>query len=116
MVSVAFQQPIGQLEHVRHALVGEAVVHYPMFASGLHEPAPAEAGKVVGDLGLGQAEPAGQLPGRQLPPSAEQGQDAQSGGVAEGAEVLGHQVLSGGCLGEAKRCELRQWLLRFRNS
>jgi hypothetical protein len=41
MVSVAFQQPIGQLEHVRHALVGEAVVHHPMFASGLHEPAPA---------------------------------------------------------------------------
>jgi hypothetical protein len=70
MVSVAFQQPIGQLQHVGHPLVGEAVMHHPMFASGLHEPAPAEAGKVVGDLGLGQAEPTGQLPGRQLPLSA----------------------------------------------
>jgi hypothetical protein len=78
MVRVAFQQPIGQLEDVRHALVGEAVVHQPMFASGLHEPTPAEAGEVVGDLGLGQAEPASQLPGRQLLLSAEQGQDAQS--------------------------------------
>jgi hypothetical protein len=41
MVSVAFQQPIGQLQHVCDALVGEAVVHRPMVASGLHEPAPA---------------------------------------------------------------------------
>jgi hypothetical protein len=61
---------------------------------------------VIGDLGLGQAEPAGQLPGRQLPLSVQQGQDAQSGRVAEGAEVLGHQVLSGGGLGEAERGEL----------
>jgi hypothetical protein len=106
MVSVAFQQPIGQLEDVGHALVGEAVVHHPMFASGLYEPAPAEAGQVVGDLGLGQAEPASQFPGRQLPLGAEQRQDAQPGRVAEGAEVLGHQVLSGGCLGEAERCKL----------
>jgi hypothetical protein len=43
---------------------------------------------VVGDLGLGLGEPAGQGTGRQLPLGLQQPEDAQPGRVAQGPEVL----------------------------
>ncbi len=62
---------------------------------------------MVGDLGLGLAEPAGQLSGRQLALGLQQLEDPQAGGVPERPEVLGHQVAPGWSLGEAKWRELR---------
>ena len=92
MVGVVVQQPLGQVEHRGDPGVGQLVVDDPVLAAGGDEPAPAQAGQVVGDLGLGLAEPAGQVTGGQFSLGLEQPEDAQAGWVAQGAEVLGDQV------------------------
>jgi hypothetical protein len=66
MVGVVVQQAIGQLQHGRDPLVGQPVVDDPVLAAGGDKAAPAQTGQVVGHLGLGLAQAAGQLPGRQF--------------------------------------------------
>jgi hypothetical protein len=53
MVGVVVQQAIGQLEHGRDPLVGQLVVDDPVLVAGGDKAAPAQAGQVVGHLGLG---------------------------------------------------------------
>src|SRR4029453_5015599 len=106
MVAVVVQQPLGELQDGRDPIIGQPVVHHPVVAAGIEEPAPAQAGQMVGDLWLGLGEPAAKLPRRQLPLRLEQPEDAQPGRVAEGAEVLGDQVGAGRSGWEAERGRL----------
>ena len=52
MLGVVLEQAARQLDHPEHARVGDPVVDGPVLAPALYESAPAQAGEVVGDLGL----------------------------------------------------------------
>src|SRR5215218_4115356 len=72
LVDMVVQQPLGQVQRRGDPLVGRAVVDDPVLAAGGDEPAPAQAGQVVGDRGLRLAELAGHLAGGQFPLGREQ--------------------------------------------
>ena len=95
MLGVVGEQPLSELEQLEDSWVGDPVEDAPLLALGLDEAAPAQAGEVVGDLRLRYAEPLDELADGQLAFVAQQLEDADPGGVAEAAEVLGDEVALG---------------------
>ena len=92
MLGVVGEQRVREVDHLRDALVGDPVEHGAVLAPRLDEPAPAQAGEVVGDLRLRFAEPLDQFADRELALGPQQLEDPDPRGIAEAAEVLGDQV------------------------
>lgn len=100
MVGVVGKESVGESEQFENPRVGDPVEHPPLAAFGCDEAAPAQAGEMVGDLGLWDREPLGELADGEFALAAEQLEDAQPGRVAEAAEVLGDEVALGRRLGQ----------------
>jgi ATP-binding cassette, subfamily B, bacterial len=65
VLGVVGEQRVSEIEHLDHTRVGDAIDHGAVLAPGLDEPAPAQAGEVVGHLWLRLAEAPHQLSHRQ---------------------------------------------------
>src|SRR5215211_138275 len=103
VLGVVAEQSAPERDQLRDAPVGDAVVDRPILAAALDEAAPAQAAEVVGDLGLRFAKQLDELADRALPLG--QGlEDANTGGIAKGSEVLGQQLGLERPLGELKGC------------
>ena len=103
VIGVVLQQRACETEQLGDALVGDPVVHGWVLAAGVDEAAPAQAGEMVGDLGLRLAELLDKLTDRQLVVLLEQLEDAHASGIAERAKVLADQLRLGRRLGERER-------------
>jgi hypothetical protein len=66
MLGVVLQQRVGEVEHLEHALVGDAVVDRPVLAAAVDESTPAQAGEVGRDLGLWRPDQLDELADRAL--------------------------------------------------
>jgi hypothetical protein len=100
---VSLEQLARQLDQPHHPRVRDPVVDGSVFAPSLHEPAPAQACQMVGDVRLCELQPTGELADRHLALLGEEIEDAQPRAVREDAEVLGEELLLGGGIREAKR-------------
>jgi hypothetical protein len=91
------------LAEVEHDRVGDPVERpRPLLAAG-EEALGVEGGEVLGDVLLGGAQRLGQLADRSLAALAQEIEDAQPGGVREGAETARDQLGGGGVEGALHR-------------
>lgn len=109
MLRVVGEQCPPEREQLLHTLVGDPVMDDSMLAAGVHE-IRTSAGRRGGSTPwLRDAEPVNELSHRELVLSVEKLEDAEARRIAEGAEVLGHEVGRCGNLGKAKwshRCHI----------
>lgn len=102
MFLVVLEQGVRELEDPDHAFVGDPVVDGAVLLACLDEAAPAQAGEVIGHLGLRDPEPFDELTDRELAVLLQQIQDPQPRRVAQAAEVLGDEVGLGRGLGKTE--------------
>jgi hypothetical protein len=100
---IVLEQGVRELEHPDHTFVGDPVVDGPVLPASLDEATPAQAGEVIGHLGLRDPEPFGELTDRELTLLLQQLQDPQARRVAQAAEVLGDDVRPGRGLRKTER-------------
>jgi len=92
MLAVVTEQRPSQLEEVIDAVVGDPVVDRSVLPARGDKSAPAQTGQVIRDLRLRRAYQRNQFADGRLPTNTQLVEDAKARGVAERAEVFGHEV------------------------
>src|SRR5215211_9293083 len=96
VLGVVGEQLASEHDHPAHLAVGDPVIDRAVLAPRGDKAAPAQAGEVVGDARLGEAEPLDQVTYGQLALGLERFEDPQPRLVGENAEVFGEQLRLGG--------------------
>jgi hypothetical protein len=86
VLGVVGKQRGGEVEHLVDARVGDAVEDGTVLASCVDESAPAQAGQVVGDLGLRFSEPRDQVANPELTFRAQRLEDTDAERVTQATE------------------------------
>ena len=89
MVLVFPEEFARERDELRHSLIGDSVVDRAVLAASFDEAAPAQAGEMVGNVRLSDAEPLDEPVHGELTVVGQGRQDPQSDRIGEYAEVLG---------------------------
>ena len=92
MFLIVCEQRLREVEHRDDAFVGDPVKHSAVLTSRLDEPTPSQAGEMIRDLRLRQAEACDELTYGQLAFGVQELEDPQPDRLPQPAEVLSHQV------------------------
>jgi len=78
MLGVVGEQRPTKRQQLAHSRVRDAVIHGAVLAPGVHEPAPAQAPEVIGQVRAAQRQRLGQLSDRQLTALTQQLEHSQT--------------------------------------